>query len=127
MRKDKVILFGAGLIGRQVFPKLGNHVHVLAFSDNDTNKQGGFISGIPVISPDNIKDFDFDAVLISSTSITDIRDQLLELGINKEKIVVLNEEQGGSPDFPWDAVLFLFYAPLIIIGLLIYLFRWILL
>lgn len=123
MRKDRIILFGAGLIGRQVFPKLGKHVHVLAFSDNDANKQGGSISGVPVIAPKNIVDYDFDAVLISSTSIADIRDQLLELGISKEKIAVFSEEEGGSPDFPWDAVLFLIYAPLIIIGLLFYLLR----
>ena len=122
MRKDKVILFGAGLTGRQVFPKLGEHVRVLAFADNDTGKHGGYISGVPVISADDISSMNYDAVIISSTSITDIRNQLLEIGVDEEKIVILSDAQSSSPDFPWDAVLFLIYVPVIIIGLLIYFF-----
>ncbi|MDH5545514.1 MAG: hypothetical protein OEZ43_07980 [Gammaproteobacteria bacterium] len=104
LHKTKVILFGAGLIGREVLPKLGQHVQVLAFSDNDPGKHGSTVLGVPVIAPSKIREFDYDIVLISSTSISDIYDQLLTLGVTKEHIVVANDaERGHSPEFPWDA------------------------
>lgn len=120
--KVRVILFGAGLIGRQVLPKLARHVEVLAFADNDTRKHGTRVSGVPVIAPDLIRKQPFDLLLISSTSINDINEQVLALGIAKDSIVVLGDAQAAaSGEFPWDAVLFL-VACAALVGILVWWF-----
>lgn len=120
LAKTKVILFGAGLIGRQVLPKLGRHVQVLAFADNDPGKHGAMIAGIPVIAPARIPEMKFDLVLISSTSISDIHAQLIGLGISKESIVIPSDAEAGAPEFPWDAVLFLALVVVLTLAALIY-------
>ena len=120
MRKIKVVLFGAGIIGREVLSKLGKHIKVLAFTDNDTGKHGMFVSGIPVIEPAEITKLDYEHILITSTSISDISDQLQAMGIEEQEIVIVNEAKpGSSSEFPWDAVLFLFFLVTVFITFLV--------
>ena len=108
LTKTKVIMFGAGLIGREVFPKLGSHVQVVAFADNDPEKHNTTISGVPVISPAGIRTTNYDIVLITSTSISDMYEQLLSLGVPKDKIIIADDsEKGRTSEFPWDAVFLL--------------------
>lgn len=121
LNKTRVILFGAGLVGREVLPKLGKHVEVLAFADNDPNKQGSKVLGVDVIPPSSIPDRQYDLVLITSTAVSDIHEQLLRLGIPAEKLLVMKDAEAGSPEFPWDAVLFLVVVLSGAIGVIVYL------
>ena len=50
--KDKIVLFGAGVLGRKVLGALRrHHVEALAFIDNDEALQGMQIEGLQVLSP----------------------------------------------------------------------------
>lgn len=120
MKKTRVVLFGAGIIGREVFPKLAEHIQVVAFTDNDPAKHGSKISGIDIVSPDMLSTLDYDLILISSSAIADIFNQLIGLGVAEEKIVVLSDAEKGAPEFPWDAVIFLVVCILAAFALLIY-------
>lgn len=115
-KKQKVILFGAGLVGRQALPGYLDRTEVLAFADNDTRKQGGQVLNVMVISPDRIPLMNYDQVIITSTSTGQIFDQLIELGIPRERIKVSGEtDQMLAPRFPWDAVLFLVLMMIVVL------------
>lgn len=117
MRKMDVILFGAGLVGRQVVPVYKDKVNIVCFADNDPKKKGKMVQGIKVISPDDICNTTHDYVVISSTSIGQIMDQLLTMGIPRERIKVMREaESGDKRHFPWDAMLFLLLTAGLFIG-----------
>ncbi len=81
-KEKKVFLFGAGYRGHQVkndIEKNGGKVY--AYIDNDSNKKGKIVDGIPVFSPDlilNEKDF---VVQISCENETEPEDQLKNLGV----------------------------------------------
>jgi predicted O-methyltransferase YrrM len=60
---------------------------IIAFVDNDETKQNKLFENKPVISAAQIKDFEFDKIIIASLAYDEIYFQLLSLGINKYKIL----------------------------------------
>ena len=56
---DDIVIFGASSGGRQVYEKLHSKANIVAFLDNDPNKQGQAVCGIPVINPENIHSLDY--------------------------------------------------------------------
>lgn len=48
-----VMLFGAGQAGTMALRLLGPDYRALCFADNDANKQGGRVAGVPVLSPED--------------------------------------------------------------------------
>jgi O-methyltransferase len=90
-KMKKVILFGASSGGIRVFNFLTHNYEVMAFADNDLQKQGKVLFGKPVISPEYLKEYEFDMIIITTTTLADtdlIYKQLVEkLGIAKEKIM----------------------------------------
>ena len=84
----KLILFGAGGGGKKVFQIIDyKKTKIVAFVDNDPGRVGKKLEGIVVVSPDEINDYEYDWILISSTFYEDITKQLIGLGINKKKII----------------------------------------
>lgn len=63
---DTVILFGAGGLGVMSLSALQTEHKVTAFCDNDKNKAGTMIEGLPCISPAQLLDYPKAFVLISS-------------------------------------------------------------
>lgn len=123
-RKLKVILFGAGLVGRQILPVYRDKVDIIGFADNDPKKQERSVLGVPVMQPDTILNHQYDYVVISSTSVGQIMDQLISLGVPRERIRVIREaESGENRHFPWDALLFLVIGLAVTVGILFYGFK----
>ena len=81
----RYVLFGTGDY-YQRFRHWFEAREVVAILDNDINKQGGFIDGRPVISPKDITNLDFDAVVILSFYVTEMKNQLIGLGIDASRI-----------------------------------------
>jgi glycosyltransferase involved in cell wall biosynthesis len=81
-----ILLFGAGAGGIHTFGSLPDHYRCIAFVDNDKAKHGKRIYGKPVIPPDQISRYKYDAIIISSVFASAIREQLLEMGIEESKI-----------------------------------------
>lgn len=83
-----VLIFGAGQGGRRVVNLLNKEkVKILAFIDNDQKKVGSDVKGIPVVSPQEIGYYQYDYIIIASVFYDEIFDQLIELGVNEEKII----------------------------------------
>ncbi len=89
----KVLIFGAGVLGKRYcneFLKISEENEVVCFIDNDKNKHGTILEGIPVMGPETIKDLCFDKVVIANAFANEVRCQLEEiLGDDKSKIEVL--------------------------------------
>ncbi len=123
-KRIKILLFGAGLIGRQVVAQYLERFTVLAFIDNDKNKQNGSISDVTIIHPEKIQCYDYDYIVITSTSIEPIKNQLLEFGIKKNKIIQHIEQTTiAKQRFPFDALFFIILCILLIIYLFNILFN----
>jgi len=84
VRGKKLVLFGAGMIGIKTLVLNLKGYRPEYFCDNDHNKWGKDILGIPIYSPNKLCEEDKDklAVLITSGNITDIGIQLLSMGLS---------------------------------------------
>ncbi|MCI9446036.1 MAG: glycosyltransferase family 4 protein [Lachnospiraceae bacterium] len=78
-------IFGIGRVFYRYWPHLDRE-QVVCLIDNDTNKIGGAIDGVEIISPDELKRFRYDGVLILSVQYHQMKKQLMELGIPEDVI-----------------------------------------
>ncbi|RNB61470.1 methyltransferase [Brevibacillus gelatini] len=84
----KLLLFGTGSICKEFLSTVDfEKVSILAYVDNNEKIQGNLIDNIKVIPPVDIIHYDFDYIIITSTYYDDIYNQLINLGVNKDKIV----------------------------------------
>lgn len=63
---DSLFLFGAGLIGALAAATMRSELNIIAICDNDKQKQGTVIEGVPCISPDELSEYQNPFVLIST-------------------------------------------------------------
>lgn len=78
----KIIIFGAGGMGQDIYSEIKDNVNVIAFWDNgDKNK--GDIDGVAIEKPNNKRLFD---KVILGACYPSMKKQLLEMGIPEEKI-----------------------------------------
>jgi len=89
MRKDSIIIFGAGKGGKRGYNYLKRRYNIIGFSDNDKEKQNSAFCGYEVYRPDQLPALDFDKIVICSMYQSEIQYQLNSLGIFSEKIEVL--------------------------------------
>ncbi|WP_188151685.1 hypothetical protein [Teredinibacter waterburyi] len=119
--KAKVVMFGGGLIGRQLLPLYKKVFDLVAIADNDPSKNGSFLEGVPIISAAEIPSLEYDYVMISSTSLAVIRRQLLELNIPNERIKDYDDQTIRIRErFPWDALILLAATGVTIVAGLIF-------
>lgn len=85
---SKILLFGAGGTGLQALKQIKEQV--IAFVDNDPKKNGTIIDSIPVISPEQIPAYDFDAIIVTSDFSVEIEQQLIALGY-EDKLAFLKQ------------------------------------
>lgn len=80
-----VLLFGTGDYYNR-YKKWFTQNEVAALLDNASEKQGTFLDGIPVVSPEQGIRLPYDAIVILSFYVKTMRRQLMELGVPEEKI-----------------------------------------
>lgn len=81
----KYILFGTGDYYRR-FRHWFIGKNVVAILDNDIKKQGSELDGWPVVSPESIAWLEYDAVIILSFYVTEMKKQLTWIGVPENKI-----------------------------------------
>lgn len=83
----KVLIYGVGLAGRQVYKEMKNKVQVIGFLDSDPDKKGRVITdGLLCLGgPDCLSEVDFDQIQITSLFFREIKKALLESQIPEEK------------------------------------------
>ena len=83
----KAILFGAAGSGKRLFGVVSQKYEVIAYTDNAPEKWGGFCNNVRIISPQEIKNTNFDAVVITSLpGLESITAQLIDMGIDERMI-----------------------------------------
>lgn len=92
-RNKSVIIFGAGNFGVSVLKYIkeinldSKCIDVKAFLDNNPNLWGKKLHSINIIEPTFSGIKQVDKVIIASTWSDEIREQLLNMGVNEEKII----------------------------------------
>lgn len=84
---EKYVVFGVGSSASGVFALLiSRNQQVIAFADNNKDKQGSTIFGLPIVSPEQLQQMEFSKIVIASQYFSEIKQQLLELEIPSEKV-----------------------------------------
>ena len=88
MQKEKIVFFGAGSIAEKTL-RAGYNRPIYIF-DNNKDLLNTKQDGIDILSPEQIKDKinDFEKIIITTSSFTDVINQLNLMGINKSKYEV---------------------------------------
>ena len=81
----KVLLFGTGEYYNR-YKIWFTDEEVIALIDNSEQKQGTYIDGKRVIAPKDVISLDYDALFILSFYVIQMKQQLIELGVQPEKI-----------------------------------------
>lgn len=78
-----IFLFGSGLGGILTIPMLKAELDLVAICDNDTQKQGTQVEGLPVVSPKALKQYKDPFVLLSSCKhFQSMREELLSMDVS---------------------------------------------
>lgn len=83
----QIVLFGSGNVAGKTLREIDSHP-VAFIADNSENLQGGEYSGHPIRSPDKISQDHF--IIITSTAILDISEQLLSYGLKPMEDFVIS-------------------------------------
>ena len=92
----RIVLFGAGSGLIDFLSIVPEDVEVVGLSDNDAKKHGKEIQGHRVYAPDAIRKLDFDYLIVTSRAGEAIRTQLANMGIARERILLLYPNFDGG-------------------------------
>lgn len=98
----KVLLFGASVGGQNFIKNHGQNYNFLAIIDNDTSKHGLVLNNIEIISPEKIKLYDYDKIVVTSMYVDSISSQLQMLGVPKEKIQFASKNSMKVDKLPFE-------------------------
>lgn len=88
---QNIVIFGTGAAGRAIYRALKDEFNIVAFIDNNPNKQGTKYCDIEIYSVQNVVNLKFDYVYLGGIWADEMEAQLLNL-IDKSKIKVLYEK-----------------------------------
>lgn len=86
----KVLIYGVGLIGRQIYKNIKNNVQVIGFLDGNPEKKGQAVTdGLLCFGGvESLSELDYDCIYIGSLFWKNIRKALLDSGVSEDKIVI---------------------------------------
>jgi O-methyltransferase len=84
----RILLFGTGSGLSDFLSVVPEDVEIVGLSDNDVRKQGKTILGHSVYAPDSIANQNFDFVVVTARAGEAIRTQLVNMGIERERILL---------------------------------------
>lgn len=90
----RTVIFGASLGGERAFERLKKSCRILAFVDNDASKQGKSLHGIPVVAPRELRNLQWDVVVVASGFAREICEQLESMGVDSARV----ELDASPPD-----------------------------
>ena len=97
----EVILFGASKMGEIAYEKLKDNCNIVAFVDNNKNKQGAIFCGLNVYNPKILKDGNYN-VIISSMYDIEIVKQLIGYGIKEFSLFEINDKDFFIKNFNYS-------------------------
>ncbi|MDR1772927.1 MAG: glycosyltransferase family 4 protein [Hungatella sp.] len=82
-----VIIFGTGLFYLRRKNALPEQTNIIAFIDNNVTIQGKYVDEVLVCAPQVVSKFNYDVIILASITPVEMKNQLLSLGVPKEKIM----------------------------------------
>lgn len=84
----KILFFGTGQSYQNNKKWFANNkkIEIVGFLDNDHAKQGNTLDGIKIFPPSIVEHMKFDIIYVMGKYVEEMREQLLQLGVNKDKI-----------------------------------------
>lgn len=97
--KKRTLLFGAGQGARVYIKNTEQERHFIGFLDNDEGKYDRPFDGLPVYSPKNWPQLEFDEIVITTQWALDVQEQLLgDLNVPADKICLPKKSQLKTPE-----------------------------
>jgi phosphorylcholine metabolism protein LicD len=89
----RTIIFSIGAIGRLFYRKFkdDNNYDIVGFVDNNSQLKGTSYDNHPIYTVEDIIDLDYDQVLIGGVHYVAMKEQLENLGVKKEKIIMIDD------------------------------------
>jgi len=84
----KTILFGTGGAAKNFLQNDKEKRKYIIAVDNDKNKHNKSFNNLKIISPKEIEHYEYDEIIIASFFGLEIREQLLNMGMEKNKIIL---------------------------------------
>ena len=102
--KRKLIIYGAGVWGKQLVKLSLGGIQWYAYCDKDKVKQGNTFFGLPVISPEKLIQEYEDAIVIipGFKHMRSIYEDLMDLGFNSSQILYFDQDPYGETVFLED-------------------------
>lgn len=88
--KYNIIIFGTGSCCERLMSYLEDDINIIAYADNDSAKIGLSFYNIQIIDPKKISSYNYDYIIIASGFEYEIFEQLIKMGISKEKIFLFD-------------------------------------
>lgn len=88
----KAIIFSVGFAGRAIYRKAKSEYEIIGFIDNNKNISGTKYDNITIYHVDELKNLDFDIILLGGIWHSQMSEQLLSLGVSSEKIIKVAEK-----------------------------------
>jgi len=82
-----VIIFGTGLFYSRRKDMLPEETNIVAFIDNNIEIQGTYRENILIYNPSEVSKLNYDVIILASITTVEMRNQLLSLGVPKDKIM----------------------------------------
>lgn len=80
----RIIIFGAGGMGKEIYNEINNHVQVVAFWDNAAEENAEY-EGIPICKPEIEMGRSVDRIILGACY-PSMREQLIEMGLEEDVI-----------------------------------------
>ena len=111
-KQMRVMIFGANDDGRDLFRQLKplmviGIIDVVAFIDNDSRLIGREIEGKKIIVPEQVKNFEYDLIIVVPIFVVEVSRQLIDLGVSENRIIPYSEDHVrnfGDMDREFDDV-----------------------
>lgn len=87
----KIVIFGIGGAGRAIYRTLKDDNQIIAFIENNSSLYDTFYDDVLIKPVDFIKEIEFDKIAISGVWIEEMKKQLLDLGVQEDKIWLVDD------------------------------------
>ncbi|MCR5688347.1 MAG: macrocin-O-methyltransferase [Lachnospiraceae bacterium] len=94
----KVLIYGAGMVGEQIYRNIKDTHEVIGFLDSNPEKKGRAVEGIKILGgPEALSGIEYDRIYIASTFWKEIKKALSSAGVDDDKMIVDIPEDVDSP------------------------------
>lgn len=91
IKNKDIVIFGASTLGIEAYKLLKNNYNIIYYCDNDSQKWGGSLNGIEIISPNDLIKLNNASVVVASMYYKEILPELKKLGISDCTFIGIEE------------------------------------